>query len=109
MVDVQDIIAYEQGTLTRRQTLELFSELIRTGTAFELQGSYGRAAVWYLGSGYILPNGDITGAGLAVFGEDDEEEPVRYLYGAIDVDRELEPLYEEPASFYIDEEDNHGN
>jgi hypothetical protein len=83
MVDVQDIIAYEEGTLTPRQRLNLFSELIRTGVAFELQGHYGREAVSLMEAGFILPNGDITGAGLAVYGEDDEEDPVRYMYGAI--------------------------
>ena len=81
MVDVQDLIAYEQGTLTPRQRLELFSELIRSGLAFELQGHYGREAAMFLEQGLILPNGDITGAGLAVYGEDDEEDPVRYVYG----------------------------
>jgi len=79
---VTTIIEYEEVGLPPRQELELFSYLIRTGQAFELQGRYGRRAVEFLEAGYILPNGDTTGAGLAVFGEDDEEEPARYVYGA---------------------------
>jgi hypothetical protein len=81
MVDVQDIIAYEEGTLTPRQVLELFAELIRTGTAFELQGHYGRTAVGFLEAGFVLPNGDITGAGLAAFPDDDEVDQPRLIYG----------------------------
>jgi hypothetical protein len=79
-IDVQDIIAYEEGTLTPRQVLELFSELIRTGTAFVLQGHYGRVAVAFLEQGFILPNGDITGAGLAVYPDDDEVDQPRGQY-----------------------------
>lgn len=38
------IIDYEEGALTRDETIELFQHLINTGLAWRLQGSYGRAA-----------------------------------------------------------------
>jgi hypothetical protein len=84
-MDYQDvfpaILAYEDDGLAPREELELFSKLIETGVAFSLQGSYGRKAVWFMENGYILPNGEITGAGLAVFGEEDPEvERTRHTY-----------------------------
>jgi len=75
-MDYQDvfpaILAYEDDGLSPSEELELFSKLIETRVAFSLQGSYGRRAVWFMEQGYILPNGEITGAGLAVFGEGEE-------------------------------------
>ena len=38
------IIAYEAGELDEPRTVELFQELIDTGLAWQLQGSYGRTA-----------------------------------------------------------------
>lgn len=38
------ISAYEEGILDEVETVELFQHLIDTGTAWRLQGSYGRAA-----------------------------------------------------------------
>jgi len=99
MVNVTDIIMYEDGAMESWEVIRLFSELIRTGQAFELQGHYGRVAASFLRMGYILPNGDITGAGIAVYGEEEpeqytphyfpsgEEYPEHdYHYGAIDVE-----------------------
>jgi len=74
-MDYQDvfpaILAYEDDGLEPHEELELFSKLIETRVAFSLQGHYGRRAVWFMEQGYILPNGEITGAGFAVFGEKD--------------------------------------
>ena len=44
MPHIDKIIAYEQGELDRDETIELFQELIDSGLAWELQGSYGRMA-----------------------------------------------------------------
>ena len=54
------IIAYENGELTDRKTLDLFSELIRTGQAWSLQGHYGRTAQAIIDSGWINSKGEIN-------------------------------------------------
>ena len=52
MDTVDKIIAYEQGELDETETIELFQELINTGTAWTLQGHYGRTAARLLQDGY---------------------------------------------------------
>lgn len=54
-----DIIAYETGELTDSQTLRLFSDLIRTGMAWSLQGHYGRTAAALIENGYLGRDGAI--------------------------------------------------
>ena len=53
------IMAYEDGTLEAEKTLELFGELVRTGQAWTLQGSYGRQATALIEAGYISIAGKI--------------------------------------------------
>lgn len=53
------IIAFEQGELDNRETLELFSHLIATGKAWHLQGTYQRAASALIANGVIDQNGKI--------------------------------------------------
>lgn len=53
------IMAFESGELENEQILELFAHLIRTGMAWTLQGSYGRAAASLIDQGYIDANGTI--------------------------------------------------
>ena len=54
------IMAYESGELEAEKTLELFAELIRTGQAWQLQGSiYGRPARQLIDNGYISEQGKI--------------------------------------------------
>jgi hypothetical protein len=63
--DVNAISAYENGELSARDTLELFADLIKTGMAWQLQGSiYGRPAMRMINQGYITRDGQITAAGL---------------------------------------------
>lgn len=62
-----NIIAHEQGALDNDQTLRLFSELVRTGTAWTLQGHYGRNAARLIEAGYIERG---TGKILRTFDED---------------------------------------
>jgi len=45
---IDQIIAYENGELTDQEVVELFRELIETGTIWHLQGSYQRAAQYLL-------------------------------------------------------------
>lgn len=47
------------GLLNDKKTLELFSELIKTGMAWSLQGSYGRMAVSLIEAGYLDKKGKI--------------------------------------------------
>jgi hypothetical protein len=61
------IIAFEEGTLQSNETLELFSELIKTGLAWTLQGMYGRQAMEFIESGFLDKQGNI----LRRFGEDE--------------------------------------
>jgi hypothetical protein len=58
-MNIESIIAWEEGTLDEQGTLELFSSLIRTGRAWELQGSYVRAAEHLIDAGYLDEKGDI--------------------------------------------------
>ena len=45
------IIAYENGELSDEEVFDLFQELIDSGMAWELQGSYGRTAQAYINAG----------------------------------------------------------
>ena len=44
MVDVNKIIAYEQGDMTIDDTIKMFQEMIDDGSVWILQGHYGRTA-----------------------------------------------------------------
>jgi hypothetical protein len=67
---VGSIIAFEDGTLSGKGTLDLFSNLIKTGQAWQLQGCYGRAAAALIERGLINREGEITEEGyIAVAGE----------------------------------------
>lgn len=56
---IDDLIAYEDGKLDGEGTLRLFSELVRTGNAWTLQGHYGRTASGLIRSGWLSPSGEI--------------------------------------------------
>lgn len=51
MPDITKIMAYEQGELDEDEIVELFQELIDTGAAWSLQGSYGRTAAALINNG----------------------------------------------------------
>jgi len=51
------IIDFECGLLDDTGVLELFSELIKNGMAWTLQGSYGRTASALIDAGYISEDG----------------------------------------------------
>lgn len=52
-VDFQRILAYEEGGLDEYETVDLFQDLVDTGLAWELQGSYGREAQRMIRAGVI--------------------------------------------------------
>lgn len=54
MMNVDKIIAYENGELSEDQVIELFQELIDTGLAWNLQGHYGRTAAYLIDQGYCV-------------------------------------------------------
>jgi len=56
---VKEIMAYEQGELNGTQMVELFAELIKDGTAWTLQGVYGRTAEQLIERGVLTRHGDI--------------------------------------------------
>lgn len=60
---IDAIIKYEAGDASTKEILDLFSYLIRTGTAWGLQGSYGRNAHALMDAGYLDKDGNITPKG----------------------------------------------
>ena len=54
------IIDYEMGHLNDVKTPRLFSELIKTGMAWSLQGHYGRTASAMIDDGWLECDGTIT-------------------------------------------------
>ena len=54
MTMLNQVIAYEQGELDEEGILELFQELINSGMAWKLQGSYGRTAKALIDAGYCV-------------------------------------------------------
>lgn len=56
---VSKIIQFESGEMNNSDTLEFFSELVRTGLINSLQGSYGRAARCFMDAGYLDMQGNI--------------------------------------------------
>jgi hypothetical protein len=56
---IEKIIQYENGELNMNETIKLFSELIKSGIVWQLQGSYGRTAMDLIDSGYLDIHGNI--------------------------------------------------
>ena len=52
------IIRYENGELSEGDTLGLFQELVDSGLAWSLQGSYGRTANYLIENEYIYDRKD---------------------------------------------------
>jgi hypothetical protein len=57
---VDSIIAYEQGELNDQEIVCLFADLVRSGMAWSLQGSYGRTANALIKEGWIDREGNVT-------------------------------------------------
>lgn len=57
---IANIIAYEQGELTDQEVVCLFADLVRSGLAWELQGSYGRTANALIKEGWFDREGNLS-------------------------------------------------
>lgn len=53
------IIDYESGELDDSEVIELFQDLVSSGLAWTLQGSYGRTAQALIDAGEVIEPGDI--------------------------------------------------
>ena len=60
MTFIDKIMAYENGELNGKEVVELFAELIETGQAWALQGSYGRVATNLINRGLISKQGKVN-------------------------------------------------
>ena len=49
---LNQVISYEQGELDEEGIIDLFQELITSGMAWKMQGSYGRTASALINAGY---------------------------------------------------------
>jgi len=56
---IELIIAFESGELEEKETLKLFSDLIKTGMCWKLQGFYGRIAEDLIQKNIINRKGNI--------------------------------------------------
>ena len=59
MPDVSKIMAYEEGKLDQDEMILLFSQLVSSGMAWKLQGSYGRTAKCLIDAGVLALDGRI--------------------------------------------------
>ena len=57
---VDNIIAYEQGELNDQEVVCLFADLVKSGMAWSLQGSYGRTANALIKEGWIDREGNVS-------------------------------------------------
>ena len=62
MVDVNKIMKYESGDMNEDEVIDFFQELVDTGMAWTLQGSYGRTAKALIDYGWVsTPHEQIFG------------------------------------------------
>jgi hypothetical protein len=64
---------HEVGFPDTEEQLELFAELIRTGRAWTLNGSYELTARHLIDAGYITPHGEITNRGRVLILDEGRE------------------------------------
>jgi hypothetical protein len=54
MTMINQVIAYEQGELDEEGIIDMFQQLINSGLAWKMQGSYGRTAKALIDAGYCV-------------------------------------------------------
>ena len=59
LMNMKALFLYENGELDEIQSLILFSELLKCGIVWQLQGSYGRTAKDLIEAGFLTFNGEI--------------------------------------------------
>lgn len=60
MIDmVSKIVSYECGEMDEDEMINLFSNLVKNGMVWKLQGHYGRTASQLIEMGVLDSNGDI--------------------------------------------------
>lgn len=89
------IIAYEVGELNEMDSLKLFSELIKSGMAWTLQGHYGRTASNLIGEGYIDEDGEI------IYKEEENDTHMCSNCGEVEVEEYNQPCSKECRDEYI--------
>lgn len=52
MPNIDQIMKFENGEMEQDEVVEMFQELINSGMAWKLQGSYGRTAMVLIEAGY---------------------------------------------------------
>ena len=57
---LDSIIAYELGELNDQEIVYLFAELVKSGMAWSLQGSYGRTANALIKEGWFDREGNLS-------------------------------------------------
>ena len=57
---VDNIMAFESGELSDHAMVEMFAGMIKDGTCWSLQGSYGRTATGLIDAGLISRAGEIN-------------------------------------------------
>lgn len=55
-MNIDKVIKYENGEMSEQEIIDFFQQLVDSGTAWELQGSYGRMAAHLIKSGLISIN-----------------------------------------------------
>jgi hypothetical protein len=61
---IDDILRYEDGLMTREETIDFFQKLVDNGKAWSLQGSYGRMAEALIKSGDVVDTHNVLGLEL---------------------------------------------
>ena len=59
MDTVNKIMQFESGTMEVNDTVDFFAELVKSGMAWTLQGSYGRGAKSLIDQGFISESGEV--------------------------------------------------